>query len=96
MGSSQYAADLEEVRSLAGAASTQRTAAQTEVARFYTEPPPPYWARNLRRFATASPHLADNARLMAMISVGVLVSGCVLYLVRHLVRRRWEYHSYPS
>lgn len=69
MTSAQYAADLEEVRSLAGTSSTKRTPEQAEVARFYTEPPPPYWARNFRRFATASPSLADNARLMAMISV---------------------------
>lgn len=34
--------------------------------------------------------------IFPLISVGVVTSGCLLYLVRHLVRRRWEYHSYPS
>ena len=76
--SARYTTDLREVRDLAGATSTSRTAAQTEVARFYTEPPPPYWARNLRRFATANAGLADNARLMAMIQVSFqdAIIGC--------------------
>ena len=65
--SAAYAADLNEVQRLAAAQSTLRSAAQTEVARFHTEPPPPFWTRNLRQFATASDSLADNARLAAML-----------------------------
>ena len=49
--------------------SALRSAAQTEVARFHTEPPPTAWPRNSRQFATSHPHLADNARLMALIWV---------------------------
>ncbi len=67
LASEAYAADLNEVQRLASATSTVRSAAQTEVARFHTEPPPPFWTRNLRRFATASDSLADNARLSAML-----------------------------
>ena len=67
LGSVAYASDFNETKTLAAANSTQRTAIQTEVARFHTEPPGAFWARNLRQFATASPNLADNARLSAMI-----------------------------
>jgi hypothetical protein len=76
--SARYARDLQEVREFAAANATRRSAAQTEVARFYTEPPPPYWGRNLRRFASANANLADNARLMAMISVAYqdAIIGC--------------------
>lgn len=65
--SEAYVADLNEVQRLAAAQSPLRSAAQTEVARFHTEPPPPFWTRNLRQFATASDSLADNARLAAML-----------------------------
>lgn len=65
--SEAYAVELNEVKAIAGRTSTQRTAAQEEIARFHTEPPGGFWARNLRQFATASPNLADNARLLAML-----------------------------
>jgi hypothetical protein len=78
LGSAQYATDLNETEAMGGAVSTQRTAAQTEIARFHTEPPEGFWARNLRQFAMASPSLADNARLLAMLSVAFRDSsgGC--------------------
>jgi hypothetical protein len=69
LDSTLYAADLNEVKAIASTTSTQRTAEQTEVARFFTEPPPPWQWRNRGRFATASPNLADNARVMAMLAV---------------------------
>jgi hypothetical protein len=65
--SDTYAADLNEVKAVASATSTTRTAAQTELARFETENPNVYWDRNLRQFATASTDLAENARLAAMM-----------------------------
>ena len=67
-----YAADLNEVKAIAGTTSTLRTAEQTEVARFFTEPPPSWNWRNRFRFATASPSLAENARLTAMLEVTVV------------------------
>jgi len=78
LDSERYADDLAEVQAIASAASSSRSAAQTEVARFHTEPPGPYWSRNLRRFATASPDLAVNARLMAMLWTAYqdAVGGC--------------------
>ena len=69
LSSHRYASDLNEVKAIAGSTSTLRTAEQTEVARFYTEPPGAYYLRNLRQFAMASPDLADNARLMALLAV---------------------------
>lgn len=76
--SGQYAEDLNETKAMGGAASPQRTAAQTEIARFHTEPPEGFWARNLRLFAMASPSLADNARFLAMLSVAFrdAAGGC--------------------
>ncbi len=78
LGSTDYARDFSETKTLAAADSTQRTAAQTEVARFHIEPPGAFWARNLRQFATASPNLAENARLSAMIWTAYHdgVAGC--------------------
>lgn len=67
--SAEYAADVNETRDWGGATSSLRSAAQTELARFHTEPPPRFWPRNLRWFMTTSPELAENARLAALIWV---------------------------
>jgi len=67
--SAAYAADVNETKALGAATSTTRTAEQTEIARFHTEPPPAFWPRNLRAFATSSTNVADVARLMAMLYV---------------------------
>jgi hypothetical protein len=69
LDSALYAADLNEVKAIASTTSTVRTAEQTEVARFFTEPPPPWQWRNRNRFATASADLAENARMMALLYV---------------------------
>jgi hypothetical protein len=78
LGTKRYADDLAEVQSVAAAAGSGRSAAQTEVARFHTEPPGPFWSRNLRQFATASADLAVNARLAAMLWTAYqdAVGGC--------------------
>jgi hypothetical protein len=67
LDSALYAADFNEVKAIASTTSTVRTAEQSEVARFFTEPPPTWQFRNRGRFATASPNLADNARITAML-----------------------------
>jgi hypothetical protein len=69
LGSATYAADLNEVKALGGAGSLVRTAEQEEIARFHTEPPPRFWPRNLRPFASDDQSLIENARLTAMIWV---------------------------
>ena len=78
LGSVAYATDFNETKTMGAANSMQRTVEQTEVARFHIEPPGAFWARNLRQFATASPNLADNARLSAMIWTAYHdgVAGC--------------------
>jgi hypothetical protein len=63
----EYAADVNETRALAAANSTVRTAEQTEIARFHTEPPPFFWSRNLRIFATADRSIPENARALAAL-----------------------------
>ena len=67
--SAGYAADVNETKALGFAASTTRTAEQTDIARFHTEAPPIFWTRNLRAFAKSSTSVADMARLMAMVWV---------------------------
>jgi hypothetical protein len=69
LDSAAYAADFEEVRTLGGTASTVRTAAQLEAARFHTENPGIFGSRNYRGFAMEGRSLADNARLMAQVWV---------------------------
>src|SRR5205807_2391930 len=64
LASEKYADDLNEVQAMGSAASVLRTADETDVARFYTDPPPLYTPRNWRRFATDSQSIADNARLL--------------------------------
>jgi hypothetical protein len=69
LDSAFYAAELNEVNAIASTMSTSRTPQQTEVARFFTEPPGSWQWRNRGRFATASQNLADNARVTAMLAV---------------------------
>jgi hypothetical protein len=76
--SAEYAADLEQTRTLGGITSTVRTFAQTQRARFYTMAPPQYWMRNLLQFARSQPTLVDDARLMAAVWVAQAdaITGC--------------------
>jgi hypothetical protein len=67
LSSDAYASDLNEVKLVASAVSTTRSAEQTELARFETENPSTYWDRNLRQFITASSDLAESARVAAML-----------------------------
>jgi hypothetical protein len=64
-----YAQDLNEVKALGAAGGAALTIEQRDIARFYTEPPPQFWPRNLRGFAKSSQSVADNARLMAILWV---------------------------
>jgi hypothetical protein len=69
LGSAVYAADLNEVKDIAGTASASRTALQSETGRFFTEPPGPWQMRNRQQFAMASQDLAVNARLAALLEL---------------------------
>ena len=67
LDSATYAQDYNEVRQIGGTVSATRTETQLDIARFHTEPPPRFWARNLRNFAMTNRSLADHARLMAIL-----------------------------
>jgi hypothetical protein len=69
LNSAAYAAALNETRLLGGTVSAARTPEQLEVARFHTEPPPPFVTRNFGRLASSTANVADAARLMAMVYV---------------------------
>jgi hypothetical protein len=69
LGNERYADDLNEVEASGSIASVSRTVDQTDLARFYTDPPPLYTPRNYRRFAADSHSIADNARLLALLWV---------------------------
>jgi hypothetical protein len=69
LDSTTYATDLNETRTLGSATSTTRTADQSDLARFGTEPPPVFWVSNLQTFAMTDRSLAEHARLMALVWV---------------------------
>jgi hypothetical protein len=76
--SEKYADDLNEVEAKGSAASVVRTADETDLAKFYTDPPPLYTPRNWRRFASDIQSIADNARLLALlwVSTADALLGC--------------------
>ena len=67
--SAQYTEDFDEIKAVGGTVSQTRTPDQEELARFATENPGTYAARNYRRLADDHRSLAENARLFAMIWV---------------------------
>jgi hypothetical protein len=68
--SERYAKDVAMVKALGSATSTERTAKETEIARFYTESPTTFFSHNLREFAAGKNlGVAGNARLFAMVFV---------------------------
>jgi hypothetical protein len=73
--SDRYAQDLAEVQAYGGTVSAVRSALQLDIARFHTESPAVGQYRNQRRFATANASLADNARVLAMLSVATADAG---------------------
>ena len=79
LGSAEYAADYNEVKSLGGADSKTRTAEQSEIARFWYEPSPGVHIRLARDLAvTRKLNLWDSARLFALLhlaSADCLIAG---------------------
>jgi hypothetical protein len=79
LGSAEYVADYNEVKSLGGADSKTRTAEQSEIARFWYEPSPGVHIRLARDLAvTRKLNLWDSARLFALLhlaSADCLIAG---------------------
>ncbi len=85
LGSSAYAAALNEVQLLGRADSTSRTAEQTQIARFWadnpgTYTPPGHWNQIAAQIARETGNsLADNARLFAQLNVTLADSSIVAW-----------------
>jgi hypothetical protein len=75
--SEQYARDYNEVKRLGGKSSTERTAAQVEIAKYWYEGSPQGWSR-IARVVGAQRGLDrwDNARLLALINA-VIADGYI-------------------
>ena len=73
LSSALYARDYNETKSLGGVRSTTRTAAQTEAVKFWTQANlGPAWQTAARQLSAAKGlSLADNARLFALLNMGV-------------------------
>jgi hypothetical protein len=73
LGSARWAHDLAEVQALGSAASTTRTAAQTQTAIFWqTDTPAAMWNRVADQLAQARDlPLAPNARLLAQVNIAL-------------------------
>ncbi len=73
LSSALYARDYNETKSLGGAKSTTRTAAQTEAVKFWTPANlGPAWQAAARQLSAAKGiDLAENARLFALLNMGV-------------------------
>lgn len=79
--SAEFAAAFDEVKSLGGVTSTQRTADETQIAFFWadgagTATPPGHWNEIAQDLAAgAGNSLAENARLFALLNVALADAG---------------------
>ena len=73
LASALYARDYNETKALGGAKSTTRTAAQNEAVKYWTQANLPFaWEVAARQLSAAKGlGLADNARLFALLNVGI-------------------------
>jgi hypothetical protein len=82
--SATYARDYNEVKSVGGKVSTARTAAQTEIARFWFEGPPA-WNRIARTVASGRPlDLTDSARLLAVMNMAMADAYIAGFKIRYV------------
>ncbi len=80
MVSTVYAREYEEVKSVGSINSTTRTAAQTDLARFWTANPISTWYGALRGIATSYvTNVGDNARLFALASLAAADAQITIY-----------------
>ena len=85
LNSSQYAAEVNQVKALGGINSTNRTAEQTLIARFwsdfsYTVTPPGHWNQIAQNVMTNRPTtLVESARLFALLNIAMADAGIVVW-----------------
>jgi hypothetical protein len=83
LGSSQYAADVNQVQSLGSAVSATRTPEQTQIAQFWgygpgTATPAGHWNQIAHEVAfTQRNTLEENARLFALLNIALADAGIV-------------------
>ncbi len=86
--SERYAKDLEAVKTLGSATSTERLPEETEVGRFHTENPTTFWSRNLRDFVNTKPlDITQRARLYALLFIGFADSGVACWDSKYYYNR---------
>ncbi|MCA9162193.1 MAG: hypothetical protein KDA62_04410, partial [Planctomycetales bacterium] len=89
LASAEYAAALNEVKSLGAANSTTRTADQTEIARFWADgagsyTPPGHWNQIALELAQNDElSVGENARLFAMLNIALGDAGIVAWNVKY-------------
>jgi len=72
LASEQYAGDFNEVKRVGGKTSTDRTAVQAEIARYWYESSPAGWSRIARVMAAQrSLDAFDSARLLALVNAAI-------------------------
>ncbi|HET7219188.1 MAG TPA: vanadium-dependent haloperoxidase [Vicinamibacterales bacterium] len=82
--SQRYAREYEEVKRLGSLTSTDRTAAQTDLARFWGSLFGPILNAGLRTIADAHvPDIGDKARLFALVSIAVADSQIAVYETKY-------------
>jgi hypothetical protein len=82
--SPEYAADFNEVKSLGAINSTTRTAEQTEIGLFYTDPGPAQTGRCFRQLAMEQGmDLADNARLFGALYASLADSAIASFEAKY-------------
>jgi membrane-associated phospholipid phosphatase len=90
LNSAQYAADLNLVKSLGAANSTNRTAEQTLIARFwsdfsYTVTPPGHWNQIAQNVATNNGlSVEQNARLFALLNIAMADAGIAVWDAKYI------------
>jgi hypothetical protein len=84
LSSAQWAADYNEVKELGGKKSARRTAAQTEIGRFWTITGPQSFDPIVRQLAAAPGRsLSQNARLFALVEMAVADSYIAVFEAKY-------------
>jgi len=90
LDSAQYAADVNQVKSLGAANSTNRTAEQTLIARFWSDfsntvTPPGHWNQIAQNVVTNRPtSLIEGARLFALLNIAMADAAISVWDAKYL------------